>query len=600
MTLNTRVDLIVPYARKEEAKALGARWDSVRRTWYAPPGTDLQHFDRQWLPAVFGSPAEDEDAPPPAEERPGLAAEKGVSLSELLLRVKGAIDREMDGPVWVRAEISELRGKGGNLYLSLTERDERGDVLANSKGILWKSRAPGVSAKFERTTGEGLRPNIKILCLARIRFDALFGLDLIIEDIDPSYTLGDLAAKLARIREKLEVDGLYARNRGVPAAVEFIRVAVISPESSAGLGDFRRETDRLHGAGLCEFLFFGATFQGPDAPSSIRTAFNEALAAHRRRPIDALVIIRGGGSVTDLAWLNDLELARLACLAPVPVLTGIGHERDSTILDEVAHRRFDTPSKVALHIASTIRDNALATLSALGQIRVEIARALARERTALATQADRLTSGVAAMTREAEDDRRTFMTVIRTAAHYQLREAALALEAGRDRVVERTGQALGDARRELDQVMEAAAQRSQVRLEAQAAALESTALAIALQASAKVEAAANEIQGRQLQVARDAGRLVATAQDDLGEALATVNAEAGSTIELAGGQIETFVKIVVGLGPQATLKRGFAITRDAQGRPVTSVEAASALTDMTVEYHDGRMTVIQADRTKEG
>ena len=86
-----------------------------------------------------------------------------------------------------------------------------------------------------------------------------------------------------------------------------------------------------------------ATFQGIEAPSSIRTAVNEALAAHRRQPFDALVVIRGGGSVTDLAWLNDLELARLVCRSPIPVFTGIGHERDGTILDEVAHRRFDTP-----------------------------------------------------------------------------------------------------------------------------------------------------------------------------------------------------------------------------------------------------------------
>lgn len=218
------------------------------------------------------------------------------------------------------------------------------------QGAIWKSKATAITAKFEEATGEGLRSDIKILCLAKVRFDPLYGLDLIIEDVDPSYTLGDLAAKLARIRDWLVREDLYERNKALPAPVEFVRVAVISPETSAGLGDFRRETDRLQQAGLCEFLFFGATFQGIDAPSSLRTAVNEALAAHRQRPFDALVIIRGGGSVTDLAWVNDLELARLLCRSPIPVVTGIGHERDNTILDEIAHHRFDTPSKVALHI----------------------------------------------------------------------------------------------------------------------------------------------------------------------------------------------------------------------------------------------------------
>jgi exodeoxyribonuclease VII large subunit len=136
----------------------------------------------------------------------------------------------------------------------------------------------------------------------------------------------------------------------LPPPLDFVRVAVISPETSAGLGDFQRESDRLQTATLCEFTFFRATFQGLDAPSSIRTAVQNALAAHRQSPFDALVVIRGGGSVTDLAWLNDLQLATVLCLCPLPVFTGIGHERDQTILDDIAHIRFDTPSKVALHI----------------------------------------------------------------------------------------------------------------------------------------------------------------------------------------------------------------------------------------------------------
>ena len=211
---------------------------------------------------------------------------------------------------------------------SLTERNQRGDILAKIKGVIWRNRAESITAKFAEATGEGLKTDIKILCLVRVRFDPLYGLDLIIEDVDPSYTLGDLAAKLRRIRERLTPERGSTTATAATRPVDYVRVAVISPETSAGLGDFRRETDRLQHAGLCEFLFFRATFQGIEAPSSIRTAVNELLAAHRQQAFDALVIIRGGGSVTDLAWLNDLELAQLLCQAPIPVLTGIGHERD--------------------------------------------------------------------------------------------------------------------------------------------------------------------------------------------------------------------------------------------------------------------------------
>ena len=375
MALTTRVDLLVPYVEKEDAKALGARWDKDRKVWFAPPGVDPSTLGR-WLPKGFTPPTAEEPTSPSEPER-------GTALIDLLAQVREAIEQGLPDTVWVRAEVSELRGKNGHVYLSLAERNERGDVLAQAKGVIWKSRAADIAAKFERATGEGLRTDIKILCLARVRFDVLYGLDLIIEDVDPSYTLGDLAAKLARIRERLRRDGLYDRNKGLPAPVEFVRVAVISPSTSAGLGDFRRETDRLQHAGLCDFIYYNATFQGTEAPSSIRTAVNEALAAHRQRPFDALVVIRGGGSVTDLAWLNDLELALLLCRSPIPVFTGIGHERDGTILDEIAHRRFDTPSKVALHIASTIKDNALAALADLDRIEAQVGRILTRERTTL-------------------------------------------------------------------------------------------------------------------------------------------------------------------------------------------------------------------------
>jgi exodeoxyribonuclease VII large subunit len=188
MTTNTRIDLKVPYSEKDQAKVHGAQWDTANRIWYAPAGTDLANLKR-WLPNGILEEI------PASDHASSKTTEKGVSLSELLGQVRGVIDEGFPSAVWVRAEISELRGKNGHLYLTLTERNERGDILAQVKGVIWRNRAEAITAKFREATGDGIKTDIKILCLAKVRFDALYGLDLIIDDVDPSYTLGDLAAK---------------------------------------------------------------------------------------------------------------------------------------------------------------------------------------------------------------------------------------------------------------------------------------------------------------------------------------------------------------------------------------------------------------------
>ena len=367
--------------------------------------------------------------------------------------------------------------------------------------------------------------------------------------MDPSYTLGDLAAKLARIRERLRRDGLYDRNKGLPAPVEFVRVAVISPSTSAGLGDFRRETDRLQHAGLCDFIYYHATFQGTEAPSSIRTAVNEALAAHRQRPFDALVVIRGGGSVTDLAWLNDLELALLLCRSPIPVFTGIGHERDGTILDEIAHRRFDTPSKVALHIASTIKDNALVALADLDRIEAQVGRILARERTTLDAQAERIEAGVRSTIDRAANDQRNHVAVIRTASMYQLREATHAVGAGYEKVIAGAEDTLCKAGLSLTRLSESIAQRTQMHLGNEVAEVERLAQAVTLKAQAGLQSAGRDLDHIKTQAGRDATRLVTQAVDSLECDLAAVAVGAASLVDVARKEIEASTRMVAGHAP---------------------------------------------------
>jgi exodeoxyribonuclease VII large subunit len=518
MTSMNRVDLKVPFAEKDLAKFQGARWDQANQTWYAPPGADLERLKR-WLPRGVSQ------APPDPILPFAKEAERGVALAELLDRVQGVIDDAFPTAEWVRAEVAELRGKNGHLYLTLTERNDRGDILAQIKGVIWRNRAESIAARFEQATGAGLKTDIKILCLARLRFDPLYGLDLIIEDVDPSYTLGDLAAKLARVRESLEQLGLYDRNRRLFGPVEFTRVAVLSPETSAGLGDFRREADHLQRGGLCEFHFFSATFQGVDAPASIHGAVLQALAAHQRTPFDALVVIRGGGSVTDLAWLNDLELAKLLCQSPIPVFTGIGHERDSTILDEIAHTRFDTPSKVALHIKTTITDNAWAALDAWERISVLIERIVHREKVLLLTQEERLETGARTLLTRVEWAQEGFFKLIQTATSAQLRQVKMTLDVERTRLITATNRTLASVTEDLEKVVDRVA---------------------------------------------DGAVLTAAA---------------------ARKELDNLARMVVGLGPQSTLKRGFAIVRDEGDTPLTSRARAQSHARLQIEFHDGRIAV---------
>jgi exodeoxyribonuclease VII large subunit len=518
-----------------------------------------------------------------------------MALMDLLAQVRAAIEGALPEAAWVRAEISELRGKNGHLYLTLTQRNERGDIVAQAKGIIWRYRAETVTAKFENAMGEGLRTDIKILCLAKVRFDMLYGLDLIIEDIDPSYTLGDLAAKFTRIRERLQRERLYDRNKRLPAPVEYVRVAVISPETSAGLGDFRRETDRLHQAGLCEFVFFHASFQGTQVSASFGVALDDVMNAHGQRPFDALAIIRGGGSVTDLAWLNELEVARRLCHCPIPVLTGIGHQRDNTILDEIAHRRFDTPSKVALHITQTIRDNAVGAMAALEQIRLQVGRILSRERTNLASQTDRVRLGVQSMLTRAEDAAQQFSAVIRTATHFQLREASQAADSECARLLGAMEQSLCEADLRLRQSIEAIAHRSRLQLGEQRSAIDKMVNSITLQSRAAIRAADLDLGYLKAQMSRDAIRMVTKAADDLDCDFDEVVQVARTLVETARREIEASTRIVVGLGPQATLRRGFAIARDSEDRPITSREAAMRSREFSVQFHDGSVPVANRD-----
>jgi len=495
---------------------------------------------------------------------------RGITLSALLVRIKGVISTGLPEPVWVRAEIRQLNiPPSGNVYLELEEHGADGRSIASTNAVIWAEKALSLQAKFVERTGGKLQKDTKVLILVRPDLQPVYGFRLVIEDIDPSFTLGDLLAQMEAIRAKLRVEGVFDMNRTLPAPVNFFRVAVINPSISAGQGDFRSEANRLQNAGLCEFDYFMALFQGREAPKSIQEAMRAMFERHKVRPYDALAIIRGGGSSTDLAWLNDLGLARWVCRVPIPVLTGIGHERDSTVLDDVAHRRFDTPSKVALHISQTIRLNALETLGYVEQIEQITRRALTQQMNAIESLRDRLEEGSRHSLTTAGTAMDSLAQQVRLSAGHRCREAEVAFETARVRLTEGTNAKLREAWTGSDHALDALRTRSKVAL---------------MGWSGRADALIRDIRTK-------SELKVASTDRDLDNARVRIASGIESAMNTARMQMEHCVERIVSLGPDATLKRGYAIARDADGRPVGSATDARRHTTLTIQFRDGYVPV---------
>jgi exodeoxyribonuclease VII large subunit len=333
-----------------------------------------------------------------------------LSLSEYLNTVQEVIRVTFDEPVWVKAEIRNLSIKGGHYYLELAEKEEDTDkVIASCKATIWKFSAAKMVLKFERESGIELSRDLNVLIKFKATFSPQYGFSVNIEDIDSSYTLGDIARRYQQILERLTSEGLVNKNKLLPTPFDIQNVLVIAPENAAGLGDFKKDADALDKAGVCHFVYHTATFQGNTAAVSIISSLGDGLRQWVKdfdAAPDLIVIIRGGGAVNDLAYLNDYNLAALLCKRSVPIWVGIGHEKDRTILDEVAHRSFDTPSKVIGGIRNLIVERTQEVLESLQTIKLLSQHQI----TAYQSQNDQ------------------YIRVIKTLAHGQINEANKSLD----------------------------------------------------------------------------------------------------------------------------------------------------------------------------
>lgn len=246
---------------------------------------------------------------------------------------------------WVRAEISSIQ-VNRHCYLELVQKDERGHgIMAKARAQIWANTWFTLKSHFEHITRQTLSAGMEVLVQVEVTFHELYGYSLTITDIDPTYTLGDIARRRLEIIQTLKDEGVFEMNKELPIPRLLQRIAVISSATAAGYGDF---CDQLHNNKsklAFQTKLFPAIMQGNDVESSVIKALN--AIAEEQDSWDVIVIIRGGGSVTDLSGFDSLALAENVAQFPIPIITGIGHERDDTVIDLVSHTRVKTPTAAA-------------------------------------------------------------------------------------------------------------------------------------------------------------------------------------------------------------------------------------------------------------
>lgn len=271
------------------------------------------------------------------------------SLYALNALVHEAVCNALPDEYWVEAELAECRERNGHCYMELVEKDERSNSpIAKASAKCWRQTWTLLHATFLRATGQPLRAGMKVLLRVYPQFHEAYGFSWIVSDIDPTYTIGDLARRRQEIIKTLKAQGVFDLQRELRLSPFAQRIAVISAESAAGYGDFCRQLlDNEYNLQFHAELF-PAIMQGERVEQSVIQALN--LINNRIDDFDAVVIIRGGGATSDMSGFDTLPLAENVANFPLPIITGIGHDRDECVLDMVSHTRVKTPTAAATQL----------------------------------------------------------------------------------------------------------------------------------------------------------------------------------------------------------------------------------------------------------
>ena len=268
-----------------------------------------------------------------------------ISLLELNRLISRLITTPSTQNVWVTAELSDVAVRGGHCYMELLQKDDNGTQLAKSRAVMWASTYARVAPAFYNATGQKFATGLKVMLRVSANMHPVYGISLVVSEVNPEFTMGDLLRRRQEILRRLKDEGILELNRGLEWPDFPARVAVISAPGAAGYGDFINQLYSNNSRLRFSTRLFPAIMQGERAPQSIISQMQ--IIADEFDNWDCLVIIRGGGATSDLQAFEDYELASNVALFPLPVIIGIGHERDVTVLDYVANMRVKTPTAAA-------------------------------------------------------------------------------------------------------------------------------------------------------------------------------------------------------------------------------------------------------------
>lgn len=280
---------------------------------------------------------------------------RALSLFELNSLVREAIEEYVTDEYWVEAELASAHESGGHCYMELIQKEDGSNTpIARASARCWRSTWALLKPHFERETGQTLRGGLKVLLQVYPQFHENFGFSWIVTDIDPTYTLGDMARRRQEIIRRLKEEGVFDLNKELELPLFAQHIAVISSDSAAGYGDFCKQLSENKQGFKFAVELFSAVMQGEQVEQTVIAALNEIN--ERREDFDCVVIIRGGGSTSDLSGFDTLALAENVANFPLPVITGIGHDRDESVLDMVSHTRVKTPTAAAAFLIEHLQD----------------------------------------------------------------------------------------------------------------------------------------------------------------------------------------------------------------------------------------------------
>lgn len=267
------------------------------------------------------------------------------TLRELNEFIRRIIALNFSSPVWVTSEINQVGRSKGHYYLTLIQKNEESGIVAQSDAVLWAGTALKIRTKLNTLPANILQEGMAVRLRVRPTFHEKYGLKLTIEDIDLSFTLGNLEQKRQAILEQLQAEGLIRKNKGQPFPVLAQRIAVISAKTAAGYGDFQQQLYNNTYGYQYRIRLFESTMQGVAVEKEMTAALKSIR--NLKDQFDVVVIIRGGGAKIDLAAFDNYEIAKMAANFPLPIITGIGHEMNQSLLDMVVHTSLKTPTAVA-------------------------------------------------------------------------------------------------------------------------------------------------------------------------------------------------------------------------------------------------------------